>query len=72
MRWVKAKRVPARNVSRKLFLYTPVGSSGTFTNTIVELKNNSYTSTRVDEAPHSLKTTIFPNPNTGSMKIVFD
>ena len=48
------------------------GTSGTFTNTIVELKNSSYTPTSIDEGSRLLKTTIFPNPNTGNLNIVFD
>lgn len=48
------------------------GSSGTFTNTIVELKNSSYTPTGIEENNEKLKTQVFPNPSNGNVNLVFD
>jgi glucose/arabinose dehydrogenase len=59
----------------RLFLATSGsswGTSGTFTNTIVELKNSAYIATGIVDANLTEQTQIFPNPNTGNMNLVFD
>lgn len=59
----------------RVFLATSGSSwstSGTFTNTIIELKNSSYTPTGIVESNLTLGTQIFPNPNAGNMDIVFN
>jgi len=47
------------------------GISGTFTNTIVELKNSAYSPTGITDV-QTLRTHVFPNPNSGTMSLAFD
>jgi len=48
------------------------GTSGTFTNTIVELKNSAYIATGIVDGNRTKQTQIFPNPSNGDLKLVFD
>ena len=48
------------------------GTSGTFTNTIVELKNSAYIATGIADGNRTKQTQIFPNPSNGDLKLVFD
>lgn len=46
------------------------GTSGTFQNSIVELKNSAYSPTAVTEVVE-LKTQVYPNPSAGSVTMIF-
>jgi hypothetical protein len=46
------------------------GTSGTFQNSIVELKNSSYSAVAVDEVVE-VKTSVYPNPSTGLVRMNF-
>jgi glucose/arabinose dehydrogenase len=46
------------------------GTSGTFQNSIVELKNSAYSAVTVDEV-REVKTSVYPNPTNGQINVVF-
>lgn len=47
------------------------GTSLTFTNSIVELKNSAYVPTGIKEGVKSVNTQIYPNPSNGTVRMVF-
>lgn len=48
------------------------GTSLTWQNSIVELKNSSYSPTSINEPAAVVRTQIYPNPSSGRFTLVFD
>ncbi|MCF8275276.1 MAG: PQQ-dependent sugar dehydrogenase [Flavobacteriales bacterium] len=48
------------------------GTSLTWQNSIIELKNSAYIATSVEHAVKQIRTQVYPNPSSGSTNLVFD